>query len=164
VDGFAVEVPLLLVYWFHSSDTPSTVILLDSTVVVPMDQPETDGAQYCFNIVYAKDEQKATRTFTVPQKGRDAWVSAINQALYNYEKEKSKQKKAHVAATKALVKAPSKQFPTTVKPPSIWSGDSFVEMTVSSPRSAMMCPPLSPRSPSKRAIPRPNVLVGESFL
>jgi hypothetical protein len=129
-----------------------------------MDQPEKDEAQYCFNIVYAKDEQKATRTFTVPQKGRDAWVSAINQALYNYEKEKSKQKKSQVAAAKALAKAPSKQFPSTIKTPGIWSGDSFVEMTVSSPRSAMMCPPLSPRSQSKRSIPRPDVLMGESFL
>eukprot|EP00545_Synedropsis_sp_CCMP1620_P013862 CAMPEP_0119028886 /NCGR_PEP_ID=MMETSP1176-20130426/39742_1 /TAXON_ID=265551 /ORGANISM="Synedropsis recta cf, Strain CCMP1620" /LENGTH=342 /DNA_ID=CAMNT_0006985131 /DNA_START=53 /DNA_END=1084 /DNA_ORIENTATION=- len=182
VQGFAVEVPLLLVYWFHLSEVPSTVISLDSTVIVPLDQPEKDHALHCFSIIYAKDEEKATRTFSVAQKGRDAWVSTINQALYNYEKEKSKVQKAEKAAATALSKAVAKAAAGPIKTPGIYSGDSFVEMTVSSPRSTL-CLPLSPRSSKHQsspvpkvigilALPRPTVdvaadlddLVGECFL
>jgi len=164
VDGLPVEVPLLLVYWYNSSDVPSTIITLDSTVCMAVDGDDERAWNYhCFNIIHAKgDSIEATRTFTLPRKGRDAWVYAINQALYNYEKEKAKitaKSTAVIASTrKATLLSLTNNSPLTL---GLWSGDQFVEL---SERRIPISPPMSPRSMRKRPLPRPDVLVGESFL
>jgi len=159
--GFSVDVPLLLVYWFPSNDAPSTVISLESTVVVPMDRDDKDeGTKYCFNIVHAKGEEKTTRAFSLAQKGRDCWIFAITEALLNFEKSKSKSKSEIIA--KPVTTKPVTTKPVVKPQTGIWSSDTFVEMTVS-PRSALS-PPISPRSAQRRPLPRHNTLLGESFL
>ena len=73
MDGFGdVDVPLLLIYWFRTSETPSTVILLDSTVVLPVDKKESESCYpYRFNVVHAKDGEVVThnvgRSGVIPQ-------------------------------------------------------------------------------------------------
>lgn len=107
VSGFDVDVPLLLIYWYTSSPKPSTIIMLDSTVIMPVDrfkEKDKDGQNkaqwntYCFDVVHVKKgspdaikkQEKVTRTFTVPRKERNEWVFAISQALMDYEKRSMK--------------------------------------------------------------------------
>mmetsp|Transcript_14521 Transcript_14521/g.22721 ORF Transcript_14521/g.22721 Transcript_14521/m.22721 type:complete len:437 (-) Transcript_14521:345-1655(-) len=92
VSGYEVEVPILMIYWFRSSEKPSTVILLDSTVVVPVDlEDASEWNAFCFNIIHVRSENKeqTTRVFTVPsKKARDEWVYSINETLLTFEKAK----------------------------------------------------------------------------
>jgi hypothetical protein len=82
VDGVDYDVPLLLIYWFPQSETPSTVISLVSSIVVPLDKPDpTKWNAYQWSISSLSDETQATRTFTAPQKGRNAWVKLMNDAI-----------------------------------------------------------------------------------
>jgi hypothetical protein len=131
-----IDVPLLLVSWYPTgfisgggsggtrsmnllgSSTPSTVILLDSTVVMAVDIPEnndnnnnngnTDGSTnnsnndrwnaHRFEIRHASTRENATlptnsRTFCAPRKARDAWLYAISQALLLHAKQKDRLRK-----------------------------------------------------------------------
>jgi hypothetical protein len=110
IDGYDnVEVPLLGISWYPTSTNNSTVIVLDSTVVLAVDLPNKDRP-HRFEIRHAKSsrivtplkhnqnnnppsvtsELSITRTFSAAsRKARDAWVYAISQALLSYEKEKA---------------------------------------------------------------------------
>lgn len=91
-----MEVPLLQVFWHSTSPTPSTVIHLDSAVVVP--ETLADRSQWnCFrfqirHVKKSLDDEtiQITRIFSCPQAGRDAWCQAINEALLSYEKERAR--------------------------------------------------------------------------
>jgi len=101
--GYDVEVPLLSIFWRQSSILPSTVIILDSSVVIPFDRlkgednPEVVWNTYCFDVVYEREElmnKKVTRTFTVScEAERNKWTEVISQALTDYEKRKKKERK-----------------------------------------------------------------------
>jgi hypothetical protein len=156
VDGYSVEVPLLLMYWFQQSDTPSTVIALDSTVVVPVDIDDTtEWNAFQFNVVYARqdsrDDRQCTRTFTAPQKGRNTWVLKINEALMTYEKAKSIEKKRQ----QQLLLLQNR--PTS---PGFSIDDKFLPIN----RSATFSPPSSPRPADRPKLPRPDRLMGEGFV
>lgn len=157
VETFEVEVPLFLVYWYPSSETPSTVITLDNTVVLPMDQDDKEESwnRNCFQIIHAKGEgEDFKRTFTVPQKGRDVWVLSITQALHDYAKTVAKAKKQ---------KSSTPLPPPPVEKPKMWMDEGSVEMAMPS---TAFSPPSSPRQrrPLPRPVPREDVLVGEAFL
>jgi hypothetical protein len=93
-------VPLLQIFWYSTSPTPTTVVHLDSTVVLPEDdQDRSKWNCHRFKIRHVKksvDESltQVTRTFSCPREGRDAWLSAINKALLGYEKEKASVRKS----------------------------------------------------------------------
>lgn len=98
VESYACDVPLLLIYWHPSAPYPSTVLMLDSTVVIPVDiDDEERWNAYRFEIRHATTRENATipvtRTFTAPKKARDEWVFAISDALLAYEKEKAQFKR-----------------------------------------------------------------------
>ena len=151
VDGEDFEVPLLLLYWFPASDKPSTVISLESTVVVPMDcEHKDDWSKHCFNVVNVRGESSISRCFTAPQNGRDGWVSAINDALYNFEKAKSKAK-LEVTSSPRSIMGTNASHPV----PDLLCSDSTVEMSL---------PSRSPRAVPPRPPPRPDTLVGETYL
>jgi len=107
-DGHDVDVPLLQIYWDYHSASPSTVISLDSAVVLPetklldgssgSSEPEKTTHPYRFKIQHVKksvnpeiaSEVQLTRILGCPDaEERDDWVYAINEALLRYEKEKA---------------------------------------------------------------------------
>jgi hypothetical protein len=95
IEGYDnVEVPLLGISWFPTSASYSTVIVLDSAVVLAVDLPNKDKP-HRFEVRHASTKRNnsslpVTRTFTAAsRKARDAWVYAISQALLSYEKEKA---------------------------------------------------------------------------
>jgi len=96
VDGHDVDVPLLQIFWTSTSPTASTVISLDSAVVIPEnDLSKSNFHKYRFKIRHVKksvnpeSSVQLTRVFSCPKEGRDEWVYAINHALLEYEKEKA---------------------------------------------------------------------------
>jgi len=57
------NVPLLLIYWYQHSKTPSTIIVLDSTVVVPLDKPDKENWNaYCLEIIHTTSSVETTTT------------------------------------------------------------------------------------------------------
>ena len=98
VEGYGdILVPLLCISWFPQSKSISTVIVLDSTVLLSLDQLEKDH-RHRFEIRHATSKENSTlpesRTFAAPtQKARDSWVFAISEALLSYSKEKAKSRK-----------------------------------------------------------------------
>ena len=161
MDGFGeVDVPLLQIYWFRESGTPSTVIMLDSTVVVPVDKDEMQTCNpYRFNIVHAKNDDVVTRTFSAPKKARDEWVYCINSALLKYEKDCA-QARREAAALADLYHVHSSSLD------SVLEGERFRTVSETTACRPVSPPPLSPRPPlaSKRPLPRPDQLLGESLL
>ena len=105
VPGYEVDVPVLLIYWFSSSETPSNVLVLDpaKTVVMPIDRyPNEDKIvqwnTFTFEIVHSNgggvgSEGDVTRIFSVPEKERSDWVLAINKSLRDYEQRLTRCKK-----------------------------------------------------------------------
>jgi len=146
-----VEIPLLLIYWYRTSESPSTVISLDSAVVVPFDH-EDPGAwnTHCFSVVHVKETSRVTRTFSVSKKGRDSWVYFINQVLLKH--------------TKATSPSKSPRNPTSPERDSIWSGDLFITDPMLTEHRSQLCLPTSPRVVEQLPLPRPDVLFGESFV
>ena len=142
---------MLLIYWFQYSEAPSTVISLDSTVVIPIDKDDPT-LRYAFqwNVVHARDEQQCTRTFAAPRKGRDTWVWKMNEALMAYEMNKSIEKKRH---NQLLL------FQKRPISPELVSDDRFLRSSRTT-----FSPPSSPRPLEKRPLPRPERLKGESLL
>jgi len=93
-----IQVPLLLLYWFPTSTNVSTAIVLDSTVVLPIDlEDNSRWNPFRFEIQHATSQENTTlptkRTFAAPQTERDAWVYAISQALLTFAKEKDQARK-----------------------------------------------------------------------
>ena len=161
--------PILLIYWYSSTPTPSTVILLDSTVVMPEDDPDKSKWNcYRFKISHAKTTKDdlavhVTRVFSCPKEGRDRWVYAINKALLIFEKQKAKARKVSTLSPSP----PRNSFQMT------WATDPFP--TAMSPRKSGVAPtpptsprsqsPTSPRSQFKLPLPRTEPpLIGEAFL
>lgn len=105
VDGFEVDVPLLMTYWSSGSSTPSSVIILNSTVVFPIDKEDKEQWDaYQFEVRNARavtTNSTVNRMFTAPKKARDAWIYAISQALLMYEKANDKARKAAAATATA---------------------------------------------------------------
>jgi hypothetical protein len=97
VDGHEVDVPLIQIFWASTSPTASTVILLDSAVVIPENNPDQSKSHchpFRFKIRHVKkgvteSSVQPSRVFACPEGSRDAWVYAINHALLGYEKEKA---------------------------------------------------------------------------
>jgi len=104
-DGHDVDVPLLQIFWDYHSPTPSTVISLDSAVVLPENnfdtsKPENVNRMYRFKIRHLKKsvnpEISVQLTRILGCAGaaeRDNWIYSINQALLTYEKEKASAKR-----------------------------------------------------------------------
>mmetsp|Transcript_53204 Transcript_53204/g.59460 ORF Transcript_53204/g.59460 Transcript_53204/m.59460 type:complete len:267 (+) Transcript_53204:139-939(+) len=99
-DGHHIDVPLLEIFWNFSSPSPSTVISLDSAVLLPennIDPTESSSNHpFRFKIRHVKksvnpeNSVQMTRIFSCSEiSERDQWVYSINQALLNYEKEKA---------------------------------------------------------------------------
>lgn len=161
IAGQEVDVPLLQIFWFPTSATPSTVIHLDSAVVLPQERTEkSDWNCHRFHIQHVRksiDESsiQVTRTFCCPREGRDAWCQAISKSLLDYEKEK------------ALVRQQSRS--DSLSPPR-WR--SFIGWATGDahPSAAKMTPPVNKKAPSSpgsppRDLPRHEpALIGESFL
>lgn len=163
ISGHEVEVPLLQIYWNQSSPTPSTVIHLDSAVILPEDlNDSTKWNCSRFHIRHVKksvDESsvRMTRTFSCPREGRDAWCEAINQALLEYEKEK-----AHSRRHSSYL---------SLSPPRWKAGVSWAAGDAHPSAAKDMLPPVapptSPRSSTRRLrnLPRHEPsLVGETLL
>lgn len=98
VDGYSCEVPLMQIYWHSSAPIPSTVILLESTVVLAIDLSDKDQwDSFRFEIRHAATKENptisVTRTFTAPKISRDTWVYMISEALLCFEKEMAYHKK-----------------------------------------------------------------------
>ena len=146
--------------------------MLDSTVVVPVDKKD-NGKVTCnsfqFDVIHVHVKEgeassdRVTRTFSVPQKGRNEWVYAINSALLKYEKDIA-QARREAAALSAL--GPR----STSYGRNLMEGECYRTLSYSVNSRPLTPPPpsISPRSPSavKRPLPRPNSsrLLGESLL
>ena len=99
-DGHDVDVPLLQIFWDYNSPSPSTIISLDSAVVLPENRLDntkpTNNHPFRFKLhnvkksVNPETSLQMTRIFSCSgERERDQWVYSINQALLNYEKEKA---------------------------------------------------------------------------
>jgi hypothetical protein len=155
----------MLIYWYPSSAQASTVILLDDTVVLSLDLEDKERRNsHRFEIRHVHKQDSGgsepiatTRTFSAPQKGRDAWVYAISQALLSYEKQKDKhRKRAQMHRAEAIVRRSRSpdaghrsNSPTYDE---VWTGDRFVTVELRKPCS----PSSSPRSPSSPTTSAPQ--------
>ena len=115
-----VEVPLLLMYWYPSSKTATTAIVLDSTVVVAVDAPDLAvWNAFRFEIRHAVGTWctggPVTRTFCAAQRSeRDEWVYAMAQALLNHAKSKQAVKTLTSTVTTVRRELPKEPFLNTV--------------------------------------------------
>jgi hypothetical protein len=152
--------------------------MLDSTVIIPVDK-KANGESACnpyqFDVIHAKDgessSERVKRTFSVPHRGRDEWVYAINSALLKYEKDKAEARREAAALTglsrptgrnASYMKILEDEGCKTL-------GSDLASPRVLSPPRMLSPPPPCPRSPlsPKRPLPRPATechLVGESLL
>ena len=152
-----VDVPLLCIYWYPTSADPSTVILLDSTVVMGISAPDlADWNAFRFEIRHASTQQNetipVTRTFAAsPRKARDAWVYSISQALLAFEKEKAAHSKLQQQAGGSL--SPMR---TSNEYNEIWTGDRFVQLESPTERNASPAPHQISRTYGMSSPPRPN--------
>lgn len=161
IPGHEVEVPLLQIFWFPTSATPSTVIHLDSAVVLPEDKSD-DSKWNChrFKIQHVRksiDESsiQMTRSFSCPRDGRDAWCQVISKSLLDYEKEK------------AFLRQQSNS--ASLNPPR-WRSLIGWATGDAHPSAARMTPPVKSLAPSTPGSPPKDLprhepaLIGESFL
>lgn len=171
LQGYEVDVPLLMIFWYAESSSPSNVIILDSTVAFPIDIDDKDRWDaYRFDIRNAKTVSTNTtvnRTFCAPKKARDAWIYAISNALLVYSKANDKARKAALVKNEARRIVPQMVRPKSPPYDDVWSSENCVapnkrftaKKGLSSPP-RLSTPPTSPmsRSPksrtTKRAVPR----------
>jgi len=100
VPGYDVDVPVILVSW-HNTINPSTIIILDSRIAVPVDRKESDDNDwnevFCFDVVQSGTTKLSTLSPTSNKSSprifccstseeRDTWVKQINEAIFEYEK------------------------------------------------------------------------------
>jgi hypothetical protein len=180
VQGYDSEVPLLLIYWFPSSMSATTAIVLDSTVVLGVDLADKSlWNSSRFEIRHASTRENVTipvtRTFAASQQSRDAWVYAISEALLNYEKEKARARKVAVCKpVRSIIGTSSPDRSVSPRFDEGWAGGHFAREASrpptppSSGRPSQAGPPLSKRSLKARSAPRatqqsPNLLAGESM-
>eukprot|EP00538_Stauroneis_constricta_P011645 CAMPEP_0119549880 /NCGR_PEP_ID=MMETSP1352-20130426/3502_1 /TAXON_ID=265584 /ORGANISM="Stauroneis constricta, Strain CCMP1120" /LENGTH=360 /DNA_ID=CAMNT_0007595565 /DNA_START=369 /DNA_END=1451 /DNA_ORIENTATION=+ len=177
VAGHDVDVPLLLIYWYSSSTSPSSVIMLNSTVILPEDDLDKEKwSCYKFKIRHAKpstngEMDNVTRVFCCPENGRDAWVSTINHTLLRYEKQKSQFKAKSGrnnirSPTRTRFSVPQDYFPGRNQSHRHQKSGSKL---LSPPNSPTPPSPSTPSSPRSRGllIPKPqreDRLLGEAFL
>jgi hypothetical protein len=158
VQGYDSEVPLLLIYWFPSSMSATTAIVLDSTVVLGVDLADKSlWNSSRFEIRHASTRENVTipvtRTFAASQQSRDAWVYAISEALLNYEKEKARTRKVAVCKpVRSNFGTSSSDRPVSPRFDESWAGGHFAREASrpptppSSGRSSQASPPLPKRS------------------
>jgi len=164
MQGYDIDVPLLMIYWYAAS-AASTVIVLDSTVVFPVDKEDkTRWDAHRFDVRNAKvvsRHKPVNRTFAVPKKARDAWVYAISQALLMYEKENDRARKALIVETvceaqqqhgglNTVVSVHPANNNSSISPyDEVWMGDRFQPpKRTSSMDGRLNSPPTSPRKSS----------------
>ena len=142
-----VPVPLLLMYWYPSSRTHTTAILLDATVVVAVDtaDPQQWNA-HRFEIRQVHDDENTNRrTFCAAAAAeRDAWVYAMATALLEHAKRQAAVAHKPRVTSMAMPRANSARGVTTV--PS----------RATSPPPRSLSPPMLPKSP--RSV-RPTAVV-----
>lgn len=161
VDGYEVDVPLLMIYWYSATPTPSNVIVLDSTVVFPIDlEDKTSWDAYRFDIRNARTvttNSTVNRTFTAPKKARDVWIYAISQALLMYEKANDKARKAAANQTRTMSPVPSLGQQKS-SPYEVWSRDGFVSPPKKDPCPRTASPPKNPApwNPKTRSAAQPE--------
>jgi hypothetical protein len=87
VAGSDEIVPMLLFYWFESSLHPSSFMVLDDSIVVPVERPtvRVDGAEegnkHCFDIVHLP-AKRVTRSFSaLDVASRDQWVKCLTTVM-----------------------------------------------------------------------------------
>ncbi|GMH54490.1 hypothetical protein TrST_g2222 [Triparma strigata] len=74
-------VPVLMMYWYESSVTPSSFIVLDDCVTVPVDRSAEEWNSHCFDLVHLPAKRQ-TRSFSALNAAqRDEWVSKVNKVL-----------------------------------------------------------------------------------
>lgn len=154
LEGFDVDVPLLMIYWYQGTSAPSNVIILDSTVAFPIDMDDQMGWDaFRFDIRNARTVASNTtlnRTFCAPKKARDAWIYAISQALLVYEKANDKARKAQANEARRVSPQPLLCRPLSPPLEEVWSGDRFVSPKGSLKRVSIAprigSPPTSPKS------------------
>ncbi|GMH79888.1 hypothetical protein TL16_g08310 [Triparma laevis f. inornata] len=74
-------VPCLMMYWYESSLTPSSFIVLDDCVTVPVDRSAEEWNSHCFDLVHLPAKRQ-TRSFSALNAAqRDEWVSKVNKIL-----------------------------------------------------------------------------------
>jgi hypothetical protein len=157
VDGYATDVPLLLIYWFPTSDEPSTVILLDHTVVLKVDKEDKSyWNSYRFDVRHIAKDGKTTpvtRTFSAPPAARDAWAFAISDVLLTFEKEKQRAKRT--AATRDMHQA---RLATMAQRKSPIMDDAWIDehLASSPPSSPVSFPKTFSSSCSSPRLPRPE--------
>ncbi|GAX10059.1 hypothetical protein FisN_25Lu105 [Fistulifera solaris] len=110
VDGYNCEVPLLQLYWHSSAPMPSTVILLESTVVLAMDlsdKDQWDSSQFEIRHAATKENPtiSATRIFAAPKHSRDVWVYMISEALFSFEKNMAAHKRSVMSTTRGFFRS-----------------------------------------------------------
>mmetsp|Transcript_9293 Transcript_9293/g.12009 ORF Transcript_9293/g.12009 Transcript_9293/m.12009 type:complete len:350 (-) Transcript_9293:739-1788(-) len=87
-----VDVPVLHMYWYETSTSPSTSIILRDVDVKAIDKDiEKWKNVHCFGIIRSKCQVSSSRTFAASADERNEWVYAINLALAEYSR-KRKQK------------------------------------------------------------------------
>lgn len=113
----SVEMPLLLMYWYPSSKTASTAIVLDSTVVVGVDAPDAAAWNASrFEIRHAGvgtnlSAVTTTRTFCATTRAeRDEWVYRMAAALLEHAK--SKHAARDRSSQRRALSPPSRRPPT----------------------------------------------------
>lgn len=109
MEGYFIDVPLLMIHW-HPSLAATTAINLDSTVVLPINKEDkTLWNAYIFEIIHVKkcsedmkkmnrkndgsndyEKKLATRKFSVPEKERNEWLQVISTTMQEFEKRRAK--------------------------------------------------------------------------
>jgi hypothetical protein len=163
VQGYDSEVPLLLIYWFPSSVSATTAIVLDSTVVLGVDLADkSQWNSFRFEIRHASTRENVTipvtRTFAASQKSRDAWVYAISEALLNYEKQKARtRKRSAYKPIRSDMGHSSPDRPVSPRFDEGWAGGHFARRPPNPPSSGRLSqasPPLPKRSMKARIVPQ----------
>ena len=173
-----IEVPLLLMYWYPSSQTASTAIVLDQTVVVAVDHTDPkawNAHRFEIRHAYGNDDDKAhrqqqhvTRTFCAAKRQeRDAWVYAMAQALLNHAKSQAIHKRAvnssssSSSGTNGSMRATTRTAAANTK----WTPKN-ISMAC---RATSPPPPIRPLSPPPPSLPksprsvRPTVTAPHSY-
>jgi len=150
---------MLQIFWSPSAPAPSTVILLNSAVILPKDDPDsTKWNCHRFEIHHVKKPvdnsfNQITRIFSCPEDGRDAWVFAMNESLLEYEKAKadsSSSSSSSASSRKSNDSSSSspQRFVSTLAPMDDYPKVSKAKRSIPIPK--------SPTSTVKRSVPRPQ--------
>lgn len=149
-----MDVPLLQIFWTSTSPTASTVISLDSAVVIPennLDPSRANCNPFRFKIRHVKksinDPESSfqlTRVFSCPKESRDDWVYAINHALLEYEKEKANARRL----SDMLSLSPSRSSGSSVTRSSLWMSDDMSPDALRRSRKQLQKHPIANSVPS----------------